>query len=84
MSLGERALETIREKPRSGLSVWIVCPRSVRCTVKHESTAVGQGRALAAELAKLGHKVVIYEALQLPGGVLVYGIPEFRLPKSIV
>jgi glutamate synthase (NADPH/NADH) small chain len=39
---------------------------------------------VAAELAKLGHKVVMYEALHLPGGVLVYGIPEFRLPKSIV
>jgi glutamate synthase (NADPH/NADH) small chain len=35
-------------------------------------------------LAKLGHEVVIFEALHLPGGVLVYGIPEFRLPKSIV
>jgi glutamate synthase (NADPH/NADH) small chain len=42
------------------------------------------GLTLAAELAKLGHKVVIFEALHLPGGVLVYGIPEFRLPKSIV
>ncbi|MEM2987777.1 MAG: FAD-dependent oxidoreductase, partial [Candidatus Bathyarchaeia archaeon] len=38
----------------------------------------------AADLAKLGHEVVIFEALHLPGGVLVYGIPEFRLPKSIV
>lgn len=42
------------------------------------------GLTVAAELAKLGHKVVIFEALHLPGGVLVYGIPEFRLPKSIV
>ncbi|MCJ7767896.1 NADPH-dependent glutamate synthase [Candidatus Bathyarchaeota archaeon] len=42
------------------------------------------GLTVAAELAKLGHKVVMYEALHLPGGVLVYGIPEFRLPKSIV
>jgi len=42
------------------------------------------GLTAAAELAKLGHKVVIFEALHLPGGVLVYGIPEFRLPKSIV
>jgi glutamate synthase (NADPH/NADH) small chain len=39
---------------------------------------------VAAELARLGHGVVIFEALHLPGGVLVYGIPEFRLPKSIV
>jgi glutamate synthase (NADPH/NADH) small chain len=42
------------------------------------------GLTVAADLAKLGHKVVIYEALHLPGGVLVYGIPEFRLPKKIV
>lgn len=42
------------------------------------------GLTAAADMAKLGHKVVIFEALHLPGGVLVYGIPEFRLPKSIV
>jgi glutamate synthase (NADPH/NADH) small chain len=35
-------------------------------------------------LAKLGHRVVIFEALHKPGGVLVYGIPEFRLPKAVV
>jgi glutamate synthase (NADPH/NADH) small chain len=38
----------------------------------------------AGELARLGHDVTIYEALHKPGGVLVYGIPEFRLPKQIV
>ena len=42
------------------------------------------GLTAAADLAKLGHKVVIFEALHLPGGVLMYGIPEFRLPKRIV
>jgi len=42
------------------------------------------GLTAAADLAKLGHKVVLYEALHVPGGVLVYGIPEFRLPKRIV
>jgi glutamate synthase (NADPH/NADH) small chain len=42
------------------------------------------GLTVAADLAKLGHDVVVFEALHLPGGVLVYGIPEFRLPKSIV
>lgn len=48
---------------------------------------VGSGPAgltCAVDLAKLGHKVVIFESLHLPGGVLVYGIPEFRLPKSII
>jgi glutamate synthase (NADPH/NADH) small chain len=42
------------------------------------------GLAAAGELAKLGHAVTVYEALHKPGGVLVYGIPEFRLPKQIV
>lgn len=42
------------------------------------------GLTAAADLLKLGHEVVIFEALHLPGGVLIYGIPEFRLPKIIV
>ncbi|RJX16189.1 NADPH-dependent glutamate synthase [Candidatus Bathyarchaeota archaeon] len=48
---------------------------------------VGSGPAgltVAADLAKLGYEVTIFEALHKPGGVLVYGIPEFRLPKRIV
>ncbi len=48
---------------------------------------VGSGPAsltLAGDLIKKGHEVIIYEALHTPGGVLVYGIPEFRLPKAIV
>jgi glutamate synthase (NADPH/NADH) small chain len=42
------------------------------------------GLAAAADLARLGHEVVVFEALHKPGGVVVYGIPEFRLPKKIV
>jgi glutamate synthase (NADPH) small chain len=42
------------------------------------------GLTVAADLAKLGYRVVVFEALHLAGGVLVYGIPEFRLPKRIV
>lgn len=42
------------------------------------------GLACAGELIKMGHDVTIFEALHKAGGVLVYGIPEFRLPKSIV
>lgn len=48
---------------------------------------VGSGPAgltAAGELVKLGHDITIYEAFHKPGGVLVYGIPEFRLPKAIV
>lgn len=42
------------------------------------------GLTIAGDLVKLGYDVVIFEALHLPGGVLSYGIPEFRLPKQIV
>jgi glutamate synthase (NADPH/NADH) small chain len=42
------------------------------------------GLTCAGELAKLGHAVTVFEALHKPGGVLVYGIPEFRLPNVIV
>ncbi|GAN34381.1 MAG: bifunctional dihydroorotate dehydrogenase B NAD binding subunit/NADPH-dependent glutamate synthase [Candidatus Brocadia sp. AMX2] len=42
------------------------------------------GLACAGELIKMGHDVTIFEALHKAGGVLVYGIPEFRLPKTIV
>jgi len=42
------------------------------------------GLVCAADLAKMGHKVTMYEALHTAGGVLMYGIPEFRLPKKVV
>lgn len=42
------------------------------------------GLTCAADLARIGHRVTIFEALQAAGGVLIYGIPEFRLPKQIV
>ncbi len=48
---------------------------------------VGAGPAgitVAGDLVRWGHEVVMFEALHLPGGVLMYGIPEFRLPKAIV
>ncbi len=53
----------------------------------HRVAIVGSGPsglAAAGDLAKMGYKVTVYEALHLAGGVLVYGIPEFRLPKIIV
>lgn len=58
-------------KPASGKRVAVVGagPSSLTC---------------AADLARLGHKVEIFEALHLPGGVLSYGIPEFRLPRQII
>jgi glutamate synthase (NADPH/NADH) small chain len=48
---------------------------------------VGSGPAgltAAGELAKQGHKVKVFEALHKPGGVLLYGIPEFRMPKAVL
>ena len=53
----------------------------------HKVAVVGSGPAglaCAGELAKRGFDVTVFEALHKPGGVLVYGIPEFRLPKEIV
>ena len=53
----------------------------------HRVAVVGSGPSgltAAGDLAKMGYKVTVYEALHTPGGVLVYGIPEFRLPKDIV
>jgi glutamate synthase (NADPH/NADH) small chain len=42
------------------------------------------GLTCAGDLARYGHQVTIFEALHAPGGVLIYGIPEFRLPKDVV
>ena len=53
----------------------------------HKVAVIGSGPSgltCAGDLAKLGYQVTVYEALHLAGGVLVYGIPEFRLPKAIV
>ena len=53
----------------------------------HKVAVVGSGPSgltCAGDLAKKGYEVTVFEALHLAGGVLVYGIPEFRLPKAIV
>ena len=59
------------------------------CTVRNgkKVAVVGSGPAgltCAGDLAKLGYEVTIFEAFHVPGGVLMYGIPEFRLPKALV
>jgi len=58
---------------------------SENITIK--TAVIGSGPAgltCAGELAKMGYKVTVFEALHKAGGVLIYGIPEFRLPKSVV
>jgi glutamate synthase (NADPH/NADH) small chain len=53
----------------------------------HKVAVVGSGPAaltVAADLVRMGHRVTLFEALHEAGGVLMYGIPEFRLPKSVV
>lgn len=59
----------------------------IKTKLNKRIAVVGSGPAgltVAADLTLLGYQVTIFEALHEPGGVLVYGIPEFRLPKSIV
>jgi glutamate synthase (NADPH) small chain len=61
-------------------------PKPAASSGKHVAV-IGAGPAgltAAGELAKMGHRVTVYEALHKTGGVLAYGIPEFRLPKRIV
>jgi glutamate synthase (NADPH/NADH) small chain len=66
---------------REGAKATAVAPTGKKVAVVGAGPA---GLTAAGELAKQGHAVTVYEALHQPGGVLVYGIPEFRLPKRIV
>lgn len=64
-----------------------VLPQEVNPPTGKKVAVVGSGPSgltCAADLAKLGHQVTVFEALHVPGGVLMYGIPEFRLPKQVV
>ncbi len=70
---------------------WAAENAPVRVEVPRETgkrvAVIGSGPAgltAAGELRKLGHAVTVFEVLHAPGGVLMYGIPEFRLPKEIV
>ncbi len=64
----------------------IMLPKKSRTTGRKVAIVGGgpAGLTVAGDLIKLGHEVVIFEALHQLGGVLIYGIPEFRLPKAIV
>ena len=62
-------------------------PEAPEKTNGHKVAVIGSGPSgltCAGDLAKLGYEVTIFEALHQPGGVLIYGIPEFRLPKDTV
>ena len=62
-------------------------PEKPEKTNGHKVAVIGSGPAgltCAGDLAKMGYEVTIFEALHEPGGVLIYGIPEFRLPKTRV
>ena len=62
-------------------------PPATRMTAPGRVAIVGSGPAglsCAADLARAGHRVTVFEALHELGGVLVYGIPEYRLPKAVV
>jgi glutamate synthase (NADPH/NADH) small chain len=60
--------------------------RKPKCTGKKVAVVGGgpAGLTVAGDLIQLGHEVTVFEALHKLGGVLIYGIPEFRLPKAIV
>ncbi len=65
----------------------ITVPPKKETTVKGKVAIVGSGPAgltAAADLVKLGYEVVMFEGLHYAGGVLMYGIPEFRMPKKVV
>lgn len=65
----------------------VTVPSKKESTVKGKVAIVGSGPAgltAAADLVKLGYDVVMFEALHAAGGVLMYGIPEFRMPKKVV
>ncbi|MEN6342615.1 MAG: NADPH-dependent glutamate synthase [Methanospirillum sp.] len=76
----ERFAADVGEGEAAG-STGIAPPSGRRVAVVGSGPA---GLTAAAELARRGHAVTLYESLHEPGGVLVYGIPEFRLPKAVV
>ena len=83
---GDRLPRTVRRRLRARARRSSACPRAPPPTGK-KVAIVGSGPAglsAAGDLVRWGHAVTVFEALHEIGGVLIYGIPEFRLPKEIV
>ncbi len=77
----ERFVADFERLHKSGDSLIQTQPTGKRIAIIGAGPA---GLTAAGDLAKMGHEVVIFEALHQPGGVLFYGIPQFRLPKDVV
>ena len=77
----ERFVADWARQQAEGIATEQAAPTGKRVAIVGSGPA---GLTAAGELVKYGHSVTIYEAFHTPGGVLVYGIPEFRLPKEIV
>ena len=77
----ERYLADWERENRTEAKVEIAAPTGRKIAIVGSGPS---GLTAAADLRKAGHEVTIFEAFHKPGGVTVYGIPEFRLPKSIV
>jgi glutamate synthase (NADPH/NADH) small chain len=83
MAIGylERFIADWMREHRPGQAMTLAAPTGLKVAIVGSGPA---GLTAAGELARLGHHPTIFEALHQPGGVLVYGIPEFRLPKDVV
>ncbi len=77
----ERFVADWARENMQGITRPVVEPKGQKVAVIGSGPA---GLTCAGQLARMGYDVTIFEALHMPGGVLVYGIPEFRLPKDIV
>ncbi len=83
---GHRPAGALRRRLRARARAAVELPELPPTTGKRVAV-VGAGPAgltVAGDLVRQGHEVTVFEALHKPGGVLIYGIPEFRLPKEIV